>query len=130
MKPNMISKTTRWLSGIAAAFLFFLNAPAAVSEDLPQMTGEQWEDSSPAVKRAYLIGISNLMDAEYAFQMRFAKPKPSSKQTLIQRMYGAADGNTIDASVAAVDAWYAKNADKKNKAILDVLWLIYVKKDS
>ena len=99
------------------------------AKDLPQVTGKEWTTSPVIAKRAYLIGLNNLVDAEYAYQVKVAKQKPRSDQTLIQRMYKAADGSgTIDDAIRKIDAWYKANPDHLGKAVLDVIWILYVKK--
>ena len=48
-------------------------APAG-AEDVPYIDGKLWKDSAPILKRTYLIGISNLMSAEYAYQKEYGPP--------------------------------------------------------
>jgi hypothetical protein len=128
-KPSFRKFSATLLSGLAAAALVLIPAPGH-AKDLQQVDGQLWQTQSEIVKQAYLVGINNLIDAEYAYQKKFASPKPSSKQTLIQRMYESGDGETIDSVVEAVDAWYAAHPKELKKAVLDVLWLTYVKKES
>ena len=115
---------------LAAVFVILPDMGTAEEDDLPQLNGELWKQQPKVVKQAWLVGVNNLIDAEYAYQMKFAKPKPTNKQTLIQRMYTAGDGDTINQVIGKVDAWYEKHPKELKKAVLDVLWLIYVKEES
>ena len=62
---------------LAAVFLVW-TVPAMAEEDVPFVDGKAWKKSAPVLKRAYLIGLSNLMSAEYAYQQTFGPP-PSSR---------------------------------------------------
>ena len=110
---------TRGLLVTAAALLAFA-APAS-AEDLPFVDGHMWVKTAKPLKRAYLIGIGNLINAEYAYQKEMGPP--SDRSTSIQRAYEGIDDMTLDECVARIDAWYERNADKRDTTVLEVIWL-------
>jgi hypothetical protein len=102
-----------------------LCAGAASAQEVPFIDGQLWKDSAPVLKRAYLIGISNLLNAEYAYQKEFGPPP--DKQTSIQRLYEAIDEVTLDGAAGRIDAWYKANPDKMETTVLEVIWLDMVR---
>ena len=112
-----------WASVAIAAAALVLASPAA-AEDVPLVDGTMWKKSAPILKRTYLVGISNLMSAEYAVQKEFGPP---DDQTAIQRMYEEIDDMTLNEAVEQIDAWYAANPGKMDTTVLEVIWLDMVR---
>jgi hypothetical protein len=111
----------------AVAFVVSLSS-LAFAEDIPLANGERWQASSRPEKISYIIGISNLMVLEYLYQ-EGAGQRPSDDQTIIQRLYHAAEGKTLDAMIAEVDQWYSDNPDKLQEPVLIVIWNEVVKEE-
>lgn len=95
------------------------------AEDVPLADGVLWKESTQFEKKAYLVGASNFMSIEYAYQQRNGKP-PSDEQTTIRRFWDHTEGVSLDAAIAGIDKWYANNPDHFNRAVLDVIWVIWV----
>ena len=89
----------------------------AIAEDVPLVDGKLWTESTQAEKKAFLVGISNLLNVEYAYQVRGINP-PSNEQSIVPRLYEKIDDVTLDQAIRRVDQWYAKNPDKMNKPTL------------
>lgn len=90
---------TGWVVILAAAAAAGLVAASnAAAEDVPFIDGTSWEKSAPILKRAYLIGFSNLMSTEYAYQKEFGPP--ADRQTTIRRLYEEIDDVTLDGAIA------------------------------
>ena len=113
-----------WASVAIAAAALVLASPAA-AEDVPLVDGTMWKKSAPILKRTYLVGISNLMSAEYAVQKEFGPPPDD--QTAIQRMYEEIDDMTLNEAVEQIDAWYAANPGKMDTTVLEVIWIDMVR---
>ena len=60
---------------LAAATISF--SLYAAAEDVPLVDGVMWKKSAPVLKRAYLVGMSNLLSSEYAVQQAFGPPPDS-----------------------------------------------------
>ncbi len=91
------------------------------AEALGFITGKSWGRSSYGERAAFMVGVGNLLNVEYAFQQRSGNP-PGSKQTLITRTWEAVAPLTVDQVVKIIDDWYDANPDENDKPVLDVLW--------
>jgi len=111
----------------AIALLVSLPYATLANEDVPLVDGNLWTESSPAEKKSYLIGSGNLMVVEYLYQ-EGSKQVPSDDQTVIQRLYKALDGVTLDALIRKIDQWYKKHPDKLKEPVLVVIWHEIVEK--
>lgn len=89
-------------------------------------TGRNWIMSSTDEKTAYLIGLGNAINAEFAYQMTSSQP-PSDDQTLVQKAHRAFSTYTIDEALDRIDQWYASHPNERGKTVLDVIWLELVK---
>lgn len=95
------------------------------AEEVPLADGHGWEASSQLEKMAYIVGISNFMSIEYAYQHRNDDP-PDSDQTMVQVLWDAAENVGVETAIAAIDKWYAEHPDEKDKAVLNVIWVLWV----
>jgi hypothetical protein len=125
MRKNLI--ISAFVVTCMAAFLVSLPATGLASEDVPLADGELWSKSSRPEKKAYIVGISNMMVVEYLYQ-EGAKQKPSDDQTIIQRLYDAADGITLDGMIERIDQWYKTHPDQMKEPVLVVIWNELVEK--
>jgi hypothetical protein len=109
---------------LLASALLVWSVPAA-AEDVPFVDGTSWKKSAPVLKRAYLIGLSNLMSAEYAYQKEFGPPP--DMQTSIQRLYEEIDEVTLDGAIDRIDQWYESHPDQLDMTVIEVIWLDMVR---
>jgi hypothetical protein len=109
------------------ALMVSLPSAGLASEDVPLADGELWSKSSRLEKVAYIIGVGNLMVVEFLYQ-EGAKQKPSDDQTIIQRLYDAADGITLDGMIERIDQWYKTHPDQMKEPVLVVIWNELVEK--
>jgi hypothetical protein len=112
---------TRVRAAMAATCLSLglLSIPAAYSAEIPIVTGEQWSTSSEAVKKAYLVGLANMVQLQSAYQ---AGNPPSDAQSFLPRMAKGMEGQTLDSVREGVDRWYAANPTKMRHPVLDIIW--------
>ena len=104
---------------IAACMTLAMAAIPARPAELPLVTGEQWTTSSEAVKKAYLIGIANLVQVQTAY---FAANPPTDAQNFVPRLAKGMQGQTLDSVREGLDRWYAANPTKLKRPVLDTLW--------
>ncbi|MDM0070031.1 hypothetical protein [Variovorax sp. J31P207] len=83
------------------------------------VTGEQWTTSSDAVKKAYLVGVANMVQVERAYN---GATPPSDAQSIVPRMARGMQGQTLDSVREGVDRWYAANPTKLKRPVLDIIW--------
>jgi hypothetical protein len=116
--------TKVWFAVAVVAAALGLASPAA-AEDVPFVDGTMWKKSAPILKRTYLVGFSNLLSAEYAYQKEFGPPP--DRQTAIQRLYEEIDDVTLDGVIAKIDAWYGANPEQMDTTVVEVIWLQMVR---
>ena len=116
---------------IFAVMLVAMTVPMAAvgNEDVQLVDGALWIKSSHSEKISYLVGAGNLMVVEYLFQTS-SKKVPSDDQTIIQRLYKATDGQTLDGLIDRIDTWYKNHPDKTDQPVLVVIWKDIVEPDS
>jgi len=93
-------------------------APVRAAE-VQMITGEQWTQSSEAVKKAYLVGLANMIQVQTAYQG--ANP-PTDAQSFIPRLAKGMQGQTLDGVRENLDRWYAANPTKLKRPVLDIIW--------
>jgi len=111
--------------GALLASVFLVWSVPAGAEDVPFIDGKSWKKSAPILKRSYLIGVSNLMSAEYAYQQEFGPPP--DMQTTIQRLFEEIDEVTLDEAIDRIDKWYEAHPDQLDTTVLEVIWLDMVR---
>ncbi len=109
------------VSGAVAGALCVAGFAAVADETVPFVDGTMWKKSAPVLKRTYLVGISNLLVAEYLYQKDWGPPPDN--QTSIQRFYEGLDNDTLDAAVERIDAWYEANPNQLDTTVLEVIWV-------
>ena len=89
---------------------------------VPFVDGEMWEESSRLEKLSYIVGLSNLLDAEYAFQQKSGNP-PTANQSIVKAMWDSIDDLSIDDAISRIDQWYENNPDDMSTVVIDVIWV-------
>jgi hypothetical protein len=91
----------------------------ARAQEIPIVTGEHWTKSSEEAKKAYLVGIANMLQVENAY---FGANPPPDTQSFVPRMSRGLKGSTLDGVQMKVTDWYAKNPDKLQRPVLEIVW--------
>jgi hypothetical protein len=91
----------------------------ARAADIPVVTGEHWTTSSEDMKKAYLVGIANLVQLEVAY---YASTPPTEAQSFVPRMVKGLQGETLDSVREGLNKWYAANPGKLQRPVLEVIW--------
>jgi hypothetical protein len=113
-------------AGLLFGGQMLLAAADSSGEDLELATGKDWVASQDVEKAAYLVGIGNLMNVEFAFQMECRQP-PEDDQTIIQAMHRALDDVSLNEVTRTLDTYFEKNPDKRSLPVLVVIWNELVK---
>jgi hypothetical protein len=109
-------------SALLAATLVLAFAPSVVrAQEIPVVTGEHWVQSAEPVKKAYLVGIANLLQVEVAYGG--ATPSADA-QMIAPRMVQGLRGSrqTLDSVRTGLDAWYASHPDRLQRPVIEVIW--------
>jgi len=111
---------TSWRALMAAACMMLaLVVSNARADEVPVVTGEHWTKSSEQVKKAYLIGIANVVQLEAAYA---GTNPPSEAQSTVPRFVRGLKGHTLDSVRSALDAWYAAHPDRLARPVLETIW--------
>jgi hypothetical protein len=112
--------TLRFKSLLAIACVALATAAgAAAAQEIPLVTGEHWTRSSEQAKKAYLVGIANVVQVEMAFAE--GNP-PSDAQSFLPRLVRGLKGQTLDTVRQTIDAWYATHPDRLQRPVIDTIW--------
>ncbi|RQH05780.1 hypothetical protein [Paraburkholderia dinghuensis] len=108
----------QWRTLLSMTFLSLAMAGnVARAEGIPLVTGQQWMASSDAEKKAYLVGIANLIDVERAY----AGPTANSND-VAQRFGKGMQGQTLDSVRQGLDSYYAANPTMVQHPVIETLW--------
>ena len=110
-----------WLRPVVFVFALLLSAAvcAAQTDEPPMVTGEHWVKSSDEAKKAYLIGIANVLQIEHAYQ---ATSPPTDAQSLVPRWAKGLKGQTLDTVRDQLNRWYAAHPDHIRRPVLETIW--------
>lgn len=89
----------------------------ARAEGIPIVTGQQWMASTEAEKKAYLVGIANLLDVERAYA-----GNTSSADNLAQGFGKGMQGQTLDSVRQGLDGYYTANPTMIQHPVIETLW--------
>jgi hypothetical protein len=100
---------------IAATLAAQPASPQAPAHDL--VTGKHWQSSTVQERRAYLIGVSNLISVGARIDTRQGR-----EDTFSLNAQKGLEGMHLEAAVSAIDAWYQAHPDQLDKPVLSVIW--------
>jgi len=106
---------------LAACVTLAIAWGSARADEVPLVTGEHWTKSSEQVKKAYLVGIANVLQVETAYEG--ANPPPDAQSVVPRFAKGLkGGGHTLDTVREGVDKWYAANPDKMQRPVIETIW--------
>ena len=115
-----MTATRQWrAAAIAGCMMLAALCGTAQAQEVPLVTGEHWTKSSDQVKKAYLVGLANAVQVEVAYAGANQAP---DAQTVMPRLAKGMKGQTLDGVREALDAWYAKNPDRIQRPVLEIIW--------
>jgi hypothetical protein len=91
----------------------------AGAAEIPLVNGTHWVKSTEDVKKAYLVGASNIIQLETAFQAD--KPVPADRGFSPAVAKGMT-GQTLSSVLDTVDKWYAAHPDQLQRPVIETIW--------
>jgi hypothetical protein len=91
----------------------------AQADEVPLITGEHWTKSSELLKKAYLVGVANVLQVEVAYH---GTNPPSDAQSIVPRFAKGVKGHTLDSVREALDSWYAAHPDRLQRPVIETIW--------
>jgi hypothetical protein len=116
---GMLTKLRLGTAILAVCVTLAVMAGGARAQEIPLVTGEHWTRSSEEVKKAYLVGMANIVHVEMAFEG--ASPVPDT-QSMLPRMVKGLKGHNLDTVREALNKWYAANPDKLQRPVIETIW--------
>jgi hypothetical protein len=108
----------QWRTLISLTFLSLaMVSNVARADSIPIVTGQQWMQSSDEAKKAYLVGIANLLDVERAYAGNAA-----NSNDIAQRFGKGMQGQTLDSVRTGLDRYYAANPTMIQHPVIETLW--------
>jgi len=109
---------SHWRTLLSLGFLSLaLAGNAARAQSIPIVTGQQWMASSEEAKKAYLVGIANLIEIERAYSGNSA-----SSSDISQRFGKGMQGQTLDSVRQGLDNYYAANPAMIQHPVVETIW--------
>lgn len=115
-------------SGLSSALfcmLLALGVSTQAAAEIRQVDGNIWLASSADEKRAYLMGVANVVAVNRALQVKHDELDPDAANNRISM---AIDQGTIDGAISRIDNWYDADSSRLGTPVLGVIWLALVGK--
>ena len=103
----------------SVAMVLAMTSGIAVAADIPLVDGTHWVKSAVEVKKAYLVGVSNVIQLEVAYQAD--NPLPEGR-SLAPRAARGMTGQTLSGALEALDRWYGAHPDQLQRPVLETIW--------
>ena len=92
---------------------------SARAQEVPLVTGEHWNKSTEEMKKAYLVGMANIVFLELAYE---GANQASDAQSFLPRMVKGLKGHTLDSVREALNKWYAAHPEKVQQPVIETIW--------
>jgi hypothetical protein len=109
----------RKVASAACAALLVTCGTVGAAEEVPLVDGTHWTKSSPEIKKAYLVGLSNAIQVDVAYQAD--NPKASASDFSPKVVKGM-KGHTLETALASIDNWYAAHPDQLQRPVVETIW--------
>ena len=119
----MVMKSELRATMLAACMMLAVVSGSARAQEVPVVTGDHWTQSTDQVKKAYLLGIANVIQVEAAFE---GTNPPPDTQSLVPRLTRGMKGQTLDSVREGLDKWYAANPGKLQRPVIETIWFEFV----
>jgi hypothetical protein len=86
--------------------------------------GKDWQNSSMEQRRAYLVGVSNVISVGARYDSRL-----QSADTFAQHAQKGLQGADLETALATIDAWYKAHPDELDRPVLSVIWRELAKRE-
>jgi hypothetical protein len=101
---------------ICATLTAFPASPQSAAHDL--VNGKHWQSSTVQERRAYLIGVSNMVSVGACVDTRQGRDDTFFSLNAQKGL----EGMHLEAAVSAIDDWYKAHPDQLDKPVLSVIW--------
>jgi len=103
----------------AACIALLMTCSTAGAAEVPLVDGSQWTTSSDDVKKAYLVGLANLVQVEAAY---YADNPAVAERGFSPRVAKGMRGQTLGSVMEALNAWYAAHPESLQRPVVETIW--------
>jgi hypothetical protein len=114
----MSAKVSLFNAVVAAFLALAVVSGRALAQEVPLVTGEHWVKSTEEMKKAYLVGVANIVQIELAY----GGTPASDAQSILPRMVKGLKGHTLDSVREGLNKWYAAHPDRLQRPVIETLW--------
>jgi len=104
---------------LAMSMLLAVASGTARAQEIPLVTGEHWMKSSDEMKKAYLLGVANIVHVQLAYE---GATPASDAQSILPRMVKGLKGQTLDSVRDGLTKWYAEHPNQMQRPVIETLW--------
>ena len=115
----MNAKPRLWKVFVAACATLAVFSGTAIAQEVPLVTGEHWTKSTEETKKAYLVGIANIVHVQLAYE---GAAPASDAQSILPRMAKGLKGQTLDSVRESLNKWYAAHPDRLQRPVIETIW--------
>ena len=103
----------------AASLALAMSCGSAGAAEVPMVDGTLWTKSTDDVKKAYLVGLANMVQLEVAYNANDPLPE---KYSFSPRLAKGLTGQTLATVQEALDKWYSANPGKLQRPVIETIW--------
>ncbi|MEF8714452.1 MAG: hypothetical protein V5B39_12975 [Accumulibacter sp.] len=103
----------------AACLAMMMTAAGVGAVEVPLVDGTHWIKSSEDVKKAYLVGLANMVQVEAAYN---ADNPPAVENGFSPRVARGMKNQTLGSVLEALDQWYAAHPDRLLRPVVETIW--------
>ena len=109
------------ISSLAVAASLMCASPvfANAEDDMKQVTGSHWSQSTDELREAYLYGVGNMLEMEQAMH----DDAISSKNSMVPVLIKALSPMTLDQVKDSLTNWFASHPDQADRPVVEVLYV-------
>ena len=116
---TLASFPSLWRTVSTACMVLLLTCGGVGAAEVPLVDGTHWTRSSDEVKKAYLIGLANLVQVEAAY---YADNPALNESGFSPRVARGMKGQTLVGVLEALDKWYADHPEQLQRPVVETIW--------
>lgn len=93
-------------------------------QEMPVLTGNEWQTMQPASKLAFLLGVGHVVTIEENVIQRHPELK---RKGFTAKLAEGLSGVPMDSIIGTVDSYYRNNPDELGLPVMGVIWQQIVK---
>ncbi|MEF8698791.1 MAG: hypothetical protein V5B32_11510 [Candidatus Accumulibacter sp. UW26] len=110
----------KWrLAASVACTTLAMACGSAAAAEVPLVDGALWTKSSLEVKKAYLVGLANMVQVEAAYH---ADNPSLGESGFSPRVARGMKDQTLSSVMETLDQWYAAHPEQMQRTVVETIW--------